>query len=109
MSIDQDTRFFAGASSRSFSDASGPKASREDTPGFVNASDHQFTDISSEAERVYNFGQKGFVRINRPLQLAVSDSGGHRIFSADGRSHYIPAGWIEITWTTRPGSPHFVK
>jgi hypothetical protein len=34
-------------------------------------------------------------------KLSVSSSGGHRIFSADGQSHYIPSGWIHLTWTPR--------
>ena len=76
---------------------------------FYNQSGLEFTDISSEAERVYNFGSRGFVRIQNPLRLNVSDSGGHRVFSADGRSHYIPSGWVELTWTILDGGPNFVK
>lgn len=76
---------------------------------FYNDSGLEFTDISSEAERVYNFGSKGFVKIQNPLRLNVSASGGHRLFSADGKSHYVPAGWIELTWTIRDGEPNFVK
>lgn len=76
---------------------------------FHNGSGLEFTDISSEAERVYNFGSKGFVKIQNPLRLNVSASGGHRVFSADGRSHYVPSGWIELTWTISDGQPNFVK
>lgn len=76
---------------------------------FYNDSGLEFTDISSEAERTYNFGSKGFVKIQNPLRLHVSASGGHRLFSADGRSHYVPEGWIELTWTIRDGQPNFVK
>lgn len=76
---------------------------------FRNDSGLEFTDISSEAERVYNFGSKGFVKIQNPLRLNVSASGGHRVFSADGRSHYVPSGWIELTWTISDGQPNFVK
>jgi len=75
---------------------------------FRNDSGLEFTDISSEAERIYNFGSKGFVKIIGPLKLNVSASGGHRIFSADGKSHYIPSGWIELTWTAKDGQPNFV-
>jgi len=78
-------------------------------PKFINESGLSFTDISSEAERVYNFGSKGFVKITAPLYLSVSDSGGHRIFSQDGKSHYIPSGWLQLTWTAKPGHPDFVK
>jgi hypothetical protein len=76
---------------------------------FRNESGQEFTDISSEASRVYNFGQKGFVKINNPVYLSVSPSGGHRLFTSDGQSHYVPAGWIQLSWTARPGEPNFVK
>ncbi len=75
---------------------------------FVNNSNYEFTDISSEEQRTYNFGTKGFVKINRPVRLAVSESG-HRVYSEDGQSHYIPAGWIQISWTVKNGEPNFVK
>jgi hypothetical protein len=75
---------------------------------FVNRSDNQFIDISSEASRTYNFGGKGFVRIDSPEKLSVSSSGGHRVFSRDGKSHYIPTGWIQLSWIAREGEPHFV-
>ena len=77
--------------------------------GFRNESDNEFVDISSEASRTYNFGQKGFVKVNKPLKLSVSASGGHRIFTADGNSHYIPSGWIQLSWIAKDGEPHFVK
>ena len=77
--------------------------------GFNNSSDLIFDDIYSEAERIYNFGQKGFVKIKNPIKLAVSNSGGHRIFDATGTSHYIPHGWIHLSWTAKQGQPNFVK
>lgn len=78
-------------------------------PSFLNESGLSFTDISSEATRTYNFGAKGFVKIANPMYLHVSDSGGHRIYSADGQSHYVPNGWIHLSWTVKPGQPNFVK
>ena len=75
---------------------------------FVNNSDYHFIDISSEEQRTYNFGSKGFVKIVRPLKLSVSDNG-HRIFTEDGQSHYVPMGWIQLTWVTKKGQPNFVK
>jgi uncharacterized protein YrzB (UPF0473 family) len=85
------------------------KGYERELAAFRNESDNQFSDISSEASRTYNFGQKGFVKIQNPLYLAVSPSGGHRIFSADGQSHYIPQGWIHLAWTVHEGQPNFVK
>jgi hypothetical protein len=102
----------AGRSSREFSGAvaSGTTGavSIKNKP-FINESENEFTDISSEASRTYNFGQKGFVKITNPLKLSVSSSGGHRIFDAQGRCHYIPSGWIHLAWTAKSGQPNFVK
>lgn len=79
---------------------------------FINESDHVFTDISSEAYREYWFPiGMDFIRykIVKPLQLAVSASGGHRIFDEEGLSHYVPAGWLHLVWRAKPGAPNFVK
>jgi hypothetical protein len=73
-----------------------------------NESDNKFTDISSEEYREYDFGGDT-VRIDAPLQLSVSSSGGHRILDAAGISHYIPAHWIHLYWKAKEGRPHFVK
>ena len=75
---------------------------------FKNESNNDFIDISKEANRTYNFGQKGFVKVNNPVYLSVSSSGGHRIFDASGQSHYIPNGWIHLSWVVREGEPNFV-
>lgn len=73
---------------------------------FINASDLSFKDISSEKHRTYHFAQRSFT-ITEPLWLNVSASGGHRIFDAAGTSHYVPAGWVHLEWTAKPGSAHF--
>ena len=80
-----------------------------DLPDFRNASDLEFTDISSEQWREYRFLGEETVRIEAPLRLNVSASGGHRIFDAEGVSHYIPAGWIHLMWMSKDGQPNFVK
>lgn len=78
-------------------------------PQFRNESDLEFTDISSEAWREYQFQSGAIVRIEKPLRLNVSASGGHRIFDAQGESHYIPFGWIHLRWEAKPGAPNFVR
>lgn len=78
-------------------------------PQFRNDSDLEFTDISSEAWREYQFQSGAIVRIEKPLRLNVSASGGHRIFDAQGESHYIPFGWIHLRWEAKPGEPNFVR
>lgn len=69
---------------------------------------HLFSDISSEQYRVYEFCDKS-IRIENPLLLSVSASGGHRVWDAKGVSHYIPSGFRHIFWEAKEGQPHFVK
>lgn len=76
---------------------------------FINESGLDFTDISSEEFREYLFESGVSVHIEEPLFLNVSDSGGHRVFDADGVSHYMPTGWIHLSWKAKEGKPHFVK
>lgn len=82
-----------------------------------NESGLQFTDISSEAWRRYDFPSGMTVMIKEPQFLNVSKSGGHRLLDGDGTSHYIPGGWHHLSWRSHDGgpggdpkpSPHFVK
>lgn len=76
---------------------------------FKNESGLKFVDISSEEYRQYEFSKTKFVCIQNPLWLNVSSSGGHRVFDANGVSHYIPKGWIHLTWKAKKDLPHFVK
>lgn len=80
----------------------------ENTTEFKHDTDFSWNDISSEQFRVYEFAEKQ-VRIDNPLQLNVSRSGGHRVFDASGVSHYIPGGWIHLFWKAKQGQPNFVK
>jgi hypothetical protein len=66
-----------------------------------------FSDISDELSRTYRFAGGEEVVITRPTALNVSASGGHRVLDAAGDSHYIPTGWIHLTWTAKPGQPQF--
>lgn len=75
---------------------------------FNNQSANKFVDISSEEFRTYVFSNGSEVTIQAPLQLSVN-AGGHRLFDAEGVSHYIPKGWIHLKWKAKAGQPHFVK
>jgi len=75
---------------------------------FINESTNEFVDISSEQYRAYVFPNGDTVTINNPLRLAIS-AGGHRLFDAQGVSHYVPKGWFHLMWKAKDGSPHFVK
>jgi len=75
---------------------------------FNNVTDLVFVDISSEAWREYEFENGRHVWIKTPLQLHVSERGSHRLFDADGISHYVPPGWIHLKWKAKDGQPNFV-
>ena len=74
-----------------------------------NESNLAFVCISSEEQRTYTFPDGELVHIKQPCWLAVSASGGHRILDSAGTCHYIPTGWIHLTWDVKDGAPHFVK
>ncbi len=69
----------------------------------------EFTDISTEMWREYDFGNDNIITINEPKWLYVSASGGHRIVDGAGLSHYIPKGWIHLFWQPKQGAPAFVR
>lgn len=75
----------------------------------INESDLVFTDIKTEKYRIYQFDNNFSVRIELPIFLNVSKSGGHRILDAQGVSHYIPSGWKHLYWEVFEGKPNFVK
>jgi len=69
-----------------------------------NNTNLEFIDISSEEWRAYEWAEEEII-INKPQWLAITDSG-HRILDGDGISHYIPKGWLHLSWE---GNPHFVR
>ena len=64
-----------------------------------------FYDISLEVERTYIFPGGHEYVIENPLAVAVKKppiafgGGAHRVVDKLGNPHYIPAGWIAITWS----------
>jgi len=78
--------------------------------GFINESNLNFNDISSENEREYNFPNGNKLLIMNPLYLNVSKSGGHRLYCEKGYCYYVQPkeGWW-IKWKVREGKPSFVK
>lgn len=71
------------------------------------ALDYDWKDIDDEKWRVYVFPGGDEVEIVAPLKIHVSESGGHRIFDAEGFCHYIPSGWIHIAWLAKKEQAHF--
>jgi len=70
----------------------------------INKSGLEFVDISIEEWREYRFPNGDFVKIEHPLKIHVSKKG-HRIFDANGISHYIPRTFIHLKWK---GTPNFI-
>ena len=79
---------------------------------FNNGSNLKFSDISSETYREYVYKEKEditIIKIINPVALNVNPiSGGHRVWDANGVSHYIKPGWKEIRWEVKKGEPNFV-
>jgi hypothetical protein len=76
---------------------------------FINATKLDFKDISSEKKRIYKYADGFTIKINKPLWLYVNEkNNSHRIFDADGISHYIVSGWKHLKWITKKGCPHFI-
>lgn len=67
----------------------------------------EFSDLTDEQYRQYEFPGGDIVRIDNPVGLNVSESGGHRVFDKQGIAHYIPKGWIHLTWKVHEGKPIF--
>ena len=61
----------------------------------------KFEDISTEEFRCYEFPDMT-IRIESPVELNVSKSGGHRVLDKEGISHYIPNGWRRLYWKASP-------
>ena len=67
----------------------------------------EFKNIENELWRTYEFVKDGvgfIVTINEPSVINVSNSGGHRIVDTCGVSHYIPSGWVHLSWQVRKGT-----
>lgn len=73
-----------------------------------NATKYEFTDISSEKSRIYHFPGDERVVIDAPQFLNTGRSG-HRVVDGEGNSHFVPKGWLHLTWKVKDGEPHFVK
>jgi len=66
----------------------------------------KFKSLEDELYREYSF-PTGVVRIDNPVALHVSASGGHRVLDNEGVSHYIPNGWFHLLWKVKDGRPAF--
>ncbi len=75
---------------------------------FINTGKEQFFTVESEKSRTYRFPGGEYITIEQPLKVCAKENG-HRIWDANNKSHYVPAGWIHLTWEAKEGAPNFVK
>jgi len=73
----------------------------------TNNPDLKFSSLEDEQYRIYTFDEGREVRIDNPVALNVSKSGGHRVLDAAGVSHYIPHGFYHLRWVVKDGQPNF--
>jgi hypothetical protein len=66
----------------------------------------KFLDISNQKTRTYNYGENKIVVIENPQWLNI-DKTGHRVVDLAEVAHFLPEGWIEITWEAKDGSELF--
>lgn len=73
-------------------------------------------DISDEEWRQYEFPGGVKVKIERPKTLFLKQppnpppapgGQGHRVLDKNGVMHYVPAGWIQLTWKSDKKEPSF--
>lgn len=63
----------------------------------------EFSNISSEAYREYTFNGGETIRVENPLYVNVSKSGGHRILISNTETVYIPPTWLSLNWAVKKG------
>lgn len=86
------------------------KSETNPNEGFINESNLEFTDISSETDREYIRFTDTLKLEGDPLYLNVSKRDTHRLYTSEGWCYYVnpKEGWA-IRWKVKEGSPHFVK
>lgn len=74
---------------------------------FINNSQFEFTDISNEQYRIYEYSNGKMIFIAEPLKLNIAKSGGHRIYDRSGVCRYIPQGWVQLIWQAKTDQPDY--
>lgn len=93
---------------------SGTAAAAVEAAGFKAADQLTWLDIADEQERTYHFAT-GSITVPNPFKVSIKrkpEGDSHRVItkSSDGkfgRSFYIPAGWLAISWQPKEGSPAY--
>ena len=59
----------------------------------------EFVELAPQEEvRTYTFPGDELVTLDNVVRIAVSASGNHRLETADGVKHIVPAGWLHIAF-----------
>lgn len=72
-----------------------------------HTTDLEFKDISTEVYREYMYSNGGVLRVEKPIQIAISRSGNHRIITEDGMSYIVAPQWLAIRFKVKPGAANF--
>ena len=79
---------------------------------FTNNPNLKFASIDVELWREYDFmtgsGDVVTLRIDSPVALNVSSTGGHRIIDKEEVAWYIPYKWFALRWMAKKGAPRIV-
>lgn len=65
-------------------------------------------DVTSEAFRVYVYGDGKRYRIDNPKTVYILRDGSHRVVDEDGMTHRPTRDWVGLTWKPKAGQPAFV-
>lgn len=87
-----------------------PEVPKFDASKITDNPELDFKPLDDEEYRVYEFNTGNEIsglRIDNPVALAVSKSGGHRVLDSEGISHYIMPGWLHLYWKVKPGRKPF--
>jgi hypothetical protein len=58
----------------------------------------EWKDVSRENVRIYYFKDGSQFQIDRPVKMAVSKSGSHRVLAENGRTYWVRGDFIAISW-----------
>ena len=62
----------------------------------------RIADVSEyEIQREYQYPDGISLTIKGPWRVFIAPSGSHRVQTNDGNVHYIPNGWICLSWEPR--------
>lgn len=58
----------------------------------------EFKSVENETYRLYIYKNGFTIKVDNPVAIHISRSGGHRLILASGRCMYVKAGWIAFAY-----------